>query len=165
MRSILVIHSNTDSLITVSSMLRGRGYCVIPKTDGGSALAVIHEGPDIDLIIADYKLTDMDALTFMSSLKRISPVRPPVIFLSDRVDIQDYLTAFSFGAFEFLFQPVDQTEFLRIVRVATEREAKENTPAAGRGDRKRRGTSGGGPLSKSYLKSDAMTSLCEPLIE
>lgn len=155
MRSILVINSNMDNLITVSSMLRNRGYCVIPKTEGGSAFSAVRDGADIDLIIADYMLGDMDALTFMSSLKRIAPARPPVIFLSDRVDVQDYLTAFSLGAFEFLFRPLHPPEFLRIVGVAVRQGTQTDGARSGLFEAEGRGTSATGPLSETSFNGDS----------
>lgn len=123
MNSILLVNKNTEDLVTLSSLLARKGYCVIVKSDGASALSVIREGVPIDVVVADYWLPDMDGPTFFTSLKRTTAASPPVILVSDKVDISAYLRALSLGAFEFLFMPVHPAEFLRIVNVAIKRRA------------------------------------------
>ncbi len=118
MNSILVVNANTDHLVALSSLLTNNGYCVIVKSDGASALATFGQGADIDLVISNYVLPDMNGLNFFGSLKATEGAHPPLILLSDRVDVMTYLTALRHGVFEFLFSPVNYRELLRIVQVA-----------------------------------------------
>ncbi len=116
MKTILLVAAdkrNHDALMRVLS----RGYRVIHRTDGSSALSVISAGA-VDLVIADYRLADISTIDFFAALKARNAYRIPVILLSDYASISDYLTAFSLGAFEFLFQPINPFEILRIARAA-----------------------------------------------
>ncbi len=117
MKNILVINGNDPALTILSSLLTNSGYNVIAEPDGSSALSIL-DSEEIDVIISDYCLPDMDGPAFIASLKSALPGFPAVIFLSDRVDVEDYLAALGMGAFEFLFRPFHPRELLRIVNVA-----------------------------------------------
>ncbi len=130
MSAVLMINRNTGDMAALVRLLGNRGYSVIQKTEGASALSLFREGAEIDAVIADYILPDMDALNFITTLKRMTADPPPVIFLSDRVDVDDYLKALSSGAFEFLFKPLYHPEVIRIVQVAIEQGAENNRPLA-----------------------------------
>lgn len=130
MNSILVVSGNTEQLAIISGILGGRRCRVIARPDASSGLSIMREGGDIQAVVADYILPDMDAVNFFTSLKRINTVPPPVILLSDRVSVEDYLTSLSLGAFEFLFRPIHPPELLRIVDAAIRRRAENQSSAA-----------------------------------
>jgi DNA-binding response OmpR family regulator len=149
MNSILIVNRNSEELLTLSGLLAGNGHCVIAKTDPASALLIMGEGLKPDVVISDYMLPGMDALNFITSLKRITGAHPPVIFLSDHVNVGDYLAGLSAGAFEFLFKPVHPRELLRIVHVAMERGLRNP----------------GGHVPENFIKQDGAASVSLPLFE
>ncbi len=130
MKYILLVTDNAENTSILSSMLLNKGYRMIVKPDVASALALIREGVDLDAAIVEFGMTD--AIDFLAELKHTTTDHLPVIFLSDRVDIQDYLNTLSLGAFDFLFSPIDPREFLRIINIAIERRV-ENCGSAGHG--------------------------------
>ena len=125
MKNILVVNGYKSTLTILSSLLTKSGYNVIAEPDGSSALSIL-EAEEIDVIISDYSLPDMEGQAFITLLKNALPVLPPVIFLSDRIDVEDYLAALGIGAFEFLLRPFNPHELMRIVNVASAAEKHEH---------------------------------------
>lgn len=113
MKSILISTTKTEHLSTLSSLLQKRDYIVIPGIDADTALSFFHQGGKVDAVIADYEMAGFPDL--LRTVKMQEPVPPPVIVMSDRVVVSDYLTALSSGAFDFFFWPVRPAEFLRSI--------------------------------------------------
>lgn len=115
MKSILIATAKTDYLIMLTNLLQKRGYVVIPAVDADFALSFLRQGT-VDAVIADYEWADVPG--FIREASSQTPVSPPVIVVSGRVVVNDYLTALSAGAFDFIFWPIRPSEFLRIVAAA-----------------------------------------------
>jgi len=116
MKSILIATSDAEKMTSLTGLLQKKGYFVIPAGDQDLALAFLDSRVKIDLVIADYQLTDFPAL--MRAVRRHPPVPPRLIALSGRISVTDYLDAHSSGAFEFFFWPIRSCEFLKIVQAA-----------------------------------------------
>lgn len=65
---------------------------------------------NFDLILLDIGLPDGDGLAFLSQLSSASEIQTPVIILSAQADITNKVTAFSFGAEDFIAKPFDPIE-------------------------------------------------------
>lgn len=64
-----------------------------------------------DLILLDIGLPDGDGLTFLNHLSSLPPSsQTPVIIISGKTDIASKVTAFSFGAEDFISKPFDPIE-------------------------------------------------------
>ncbi len=116
MKSILIATADAEKMTSLTGLLQKKGYFVIPAGDLDLALAFLDSRIKIDLVVADFQLTDFPAL--MGAARHRAPVPSPVIALSERVSVTDYLDALSSGALEFFFWPIRSCDFLKIVQAA-----------------------------------------------
>ncbi len=117
MKTILLVDDNDLLLALYEEMLRKSGYSVIARPDGGSALAVVRGGVDVDLVITDRQMPGMDGFEFVSFLKHIKP-SIPVIMVSADVSADSYLKALNLGAISCAKKPDTLGELHRMVAEA-----------------------------------------------
>ena len=122
MKTILLVDDDRDILSYLEDSLRTFGYNVISKPDAQSALAVIREGANVDLVVTDYSMPGMDGHEFFIVLKRVLP-SVPVIILTGYGSVETYLKSLSIGVCEFVCKPIGAKELDRIVKAALDRAA------------------------------------------
>ena len=114
MKTILLVDDEPTILTVLELLLNKFGYVVIPKSNAESALFLIREGVNVDLIITDYRMPGMNGVEFIRVLRRILPSVPVLMLTGDiTVEIEPRL-----GVFERINKPVLGKELDRIVRAA-----------------------------------------------
>jgi CheY-like chemotaxis protein len=119
-RTILVVDDELDNRLIYSEILSDLGYNVIDKPDGASALSAVREGTSVDLVIADYRMPEMNGLEFIVELRQMLP-SVPVIMVTAYASIENYFQSLSLGVFEYVNKPVAKREFERVVKAALDR--------------------------------------------
>jgi len=122
MKTILLVDDDHDVLSCLEDSLSALGYNVIAKPDAESAMAVIREGANVDLVVTDYSMPGMDGHEFFIVLKRALP-SVPVIILTGYGSVETYLKSLSLGVCEFVCKPIEAKELDRIVKAALDRAA------------------------------------------
>jgi DNA-binding NtrC family response regulator len=122
MKTILLVDDEHIVLDALGQILHHFGYKVISRSDAESALAVIRERNNIDLILTDYRLSGMKGVEFISALKKTLP-STPVIILTGDCSVEVYIKALSLGVFECLYKPVSMKDLDRVLKSAFERSA------------------------------------------
>lgn len=89
-----------------------------------------------DLILLDIGLPDGDGLTFLNQLNNNPENQTPVIIISGKTDIASKVTAFSFGAEDFITKPFDPIELKARVSAKLKKieQAKANSDLLKIGD-------------------------------
>jgi CheY-like chemotaxis protein len=117
MKTILLVDDEPAILTVLELLLNKFGYTVVPKSNAESALFLIREGVNVDLIITDYRMPGMNGVEFIRALRRILPSVPVLMLTGDiSVEIEPGL-----GVFERINKPVLGKELDRIVRAALDR--------------------------------------------
>jgi DNA-binding NtrC family response regulator len=119
MKTILLVDDEPDILKILSDILMPSGYATVSKPDAESALAVIREGKQIDLVITDLRMPGMSGSELTTILRQILP-SVPIIMLTGYGSVESYLKSMSSGAFEYINKPIQATELRRIVKTALE---------------------------------------------
>ena len=119
MKTLLLVDDEPDLLKTLTDILETSGYMIISKPDASSALAVIREGAQIDLVITDLHMPGMSGDELIAILRQILPA-VPIILLTGYGSIEVYLKSMSSGVFEYVNKPVHANELRRIVKTALE---------------------------------------------
>jgi CheY-like chemotaxis protein len=122
MKTILLVDDEPAILTVLELLLNKLGYIVIPKSNAASALFLIREGVNVDLVITDYRMPGMNGIEFIRVLRRILPSVPTLMLTGDiTVEIEP-----SLGVFECINKPVLGKELDRIVRSAFDRANANN---------------------------------------
>ncbi len=117
MKKILLVDDEPAILTVLELLLNKFGYIVLLKSNAESALFLIREGLNVDLIITDYRMPGMNGVEFVRELRRILPSVPVLMLTGDiSVKIEPGL-----GVFELINKPVAGKELDRIVRAALDR--------------------------------------------
>lgn len=96
-------------------LLMLEGFEVVHAGNGAEALERMHVG-NYDLIVLDLMMPVLDGLGFLGKLKSQQSKRPPVLVFSASTNPAVAARAREAGAEAVARKPVDQEEFIRLVR-------------------------------------------------
>ncbi|WP_062122599.1 ATP-binding protein [Geofilum rubicundum] len=102
----------TDSVI---QLLKQYNVKLLHAVDGTAAIDLLFEVRDIDLIIADVRLSDMDAFELIHALKRINAM-VPVIAQTAYFIAEEKQRCMNEGFADYLVKPVDHTVIIKLLR-------------------------------------------------
>jgi two-component system response regulator HydG len=107
---VLVIEDDVPFLRTVSRILAGAGYEVVPVADPVEGLVAAVE-PGVDVVVSDIQMPN---LTGLQLLERIRARRPgvEVILMTGEGTVDAAVQAMKMGAYDYLTKPFDTTERL-----------------------------------------------------
>ncbi len=118
--SILLVDDNVELLTALTKVLEKTGYEVVAFPEARSAIQYINQTKRrFDLVVTDVSMPGMKGTSFLSAVKTAFP-DVPVIVITAFGDWGQYMEALREGAFEYLYKPLDKTEFLAVVRRALE---------------------------------------------
>lgn len=112
-KSILVVDDEEDICFLLKNLL-GEKYKVNTVTTGRAAINYIKSNkPDFTLL--DLRLPDMDGLTVLSRIKKISP-QTTVSMISAYGDEDVKKEAKRYGAYSFIDKPIYQRKLFNVIR-------------------------------------------------
>jgi DNA-binding NtrC family response regulator len=115
--TILVVDDESLIRWTLAERLGADGHTVVEAETAKAALARF--GPDVDLVMLDFKLPDSDGLTVLKTMKaRDADV--PVILLTAFSSIETAVEAMKQGAYHYANKPFNLDELSLIVQKALE---------------------------------------------
>lgn len=90
-------------------------------SNGKEALEVLHEHPDINVVLADINMPVMDGLTMLNEIYQHSNIGQTfqfvkVIIITAYNDMTNIRRAMNYGAFDFLTKPLDFEDLVLTVR-------------------------------------------------
>jgi len=122
-KTILIVDDDPGLLECLHQALRLFGHRVIPVQDAMSALAVIHNGAAIDLVITDYHMPGMHGLELAEKLRQTAPA-VPVIMCSAFADQELPDKARGAGVAVFVDKPYSLQGMKGIVRDVLDNSAQ-----------------------------------------
>jgi CheY-like chemotaxis protein len=108
--NILVVDDEPDLAPLVQQAFRPQiaasRYAFSFADDGGAALEVLHQRPDLDLVITDLNMPGMGGLALLGRITEAHPDLGTIILTAYGV-MSNVRTAMNRGAFDFLTKPID----------------------------------------------------------
>lgn len=120
--TILVVDDNEDMAEVISEVLREEGYMVHVSYDGLSAIDAINN-QRYDLMILDYKLSDMSGLDVLEAAGRLTPA-PATVMISAYGNEEIKLRAREMGALDFFDKPFDVNVLVKSVKKTLNRRSQ-----------------------------------------
>jgi len=107
---ILVVDDEPDLETLVRQRFRKRisenEFEFVFAHNGVEALAALHEGEDIEIVLTDINMPEMDGLTFLAKVGELDRLLKAVV-ISAYGDMDNIRVAMNRGAFDFLMKPID----------------------------------------------------------
>lgn len=86
--------------------------------NGVEGLNVLHDHPDIDIILCDINMPEMDGLEMLAKVNEMQNPALRVIMVSAYGDMENIRLAMNDGAFDFATKPIDMDDLERTVEKA-----------------------------------------------
>jgi DNA-binding NtrC family response regulator len=120
MATILVVDDEQLIRWSLSERLTSEGYTVI---EAGAARDALQKfGPEIDVVLLDYRLPDSDGLSVLKQMKAAQP-DVPIILLTAFSSIETAVEAMKQGAYHYANKPFNLDEIAMVVQKALETTA------------------------------------------
>ncbi len=122
-RKILVMDDDVRNIFAIHSVLESRNMMVLHAENGVQGIKLLHENPDIDLVLMDTMMPEMDGLTATEEIRKIPMFKDlPIISLTAKAMKGDREKALEAGASDYVTKPVDPDKLLSIINVWTGEE-------------------------------------------
>lgn len=116
MRQILIIDDDRNHLKVLKGLLERERFDIFTASGVDSALPIIGQN-DLDLVITDLKMPGKSGMDLLGLSRQRKPA-VPVIMITGHGDIETAVAAIKSGAYDYITKPVDEHEFLNVVRKA-----------------------------------------------
>lgn len=100
-------------------------FDVLEAEDGESALNIVKNNSNIDIIVLDIMMPKMDGYTTLKELRKISTT--PVIMLSARSEEYNKLLSFELGVDDYVTKPFSPKELIARIKAVVSRGNNTNT--------------------------------------
>ena len=131
MAKILVIDDDRDICSLLNRFLSRKGYEVTENYKGKTSVEYLKENRP-DLILADFRLEDMDGTALLQKIKEIYPDMP-VIIITGYSDIKTAVEIMKAGAFDYVVKPLLPDEILVTIQNALTSHKGEMSAAGSEG--------------------------------
>jgi DNA-binding response OmpR family regulator len=115
---VLLIDDDESLTAMLGEYLRGFGFAVEARGDGGRGLAALSRG-GFDAVVLDVMLPDLDGFEVCRRIRAASDV--PVLMLTARGDETDRVVGLELGADDYLAKPFGPRELLARLRAVLRR--------------------------------------------
>jgi len=115
--NILIVEDNETMREGMVQILKKAAYVVYEASSSEEGLKIFRKNP-IQIIITDYKMTGMDGLSLLKTVKKMKP-ETEVIFVTAFGTIELVVETMKEGAWDFISKPFSKDEFqLKVNRLA-----------------------------------------------
>ncbi|MFZ0456051.1 MAG: sigma-54 dependent transcriptional regulator [Ignavibacteriaceae bacterium] len=112
-KKILIVDDDTGHRTMLKATLSGKDYNIFEASDGSDAIKMV-EDQFFDLIMMDLKMENVDGITTLKQIKKISPAIP-ILIMTAYSSVETAVDALKLGAFDYLMKPLDMDEVLHTI--------------------------------------------------
>lgn len=149
----LIIDDDIDLCLLLSRFLNKNGFETATAHSGSKGIA-LYDPANFDVVIADYRLDDMDGIKLIKGLKAKDP-HVAILVITGYSDIKTAVEVIKLGAFDYITKPLIPDEVLSILNnLLTRKENQQTTGVsaeAGSSDKKK--------LNPSFYKGKSPASV------
>lgn len=114
-KTVLVVDDEEALRTYAAKLIETRGYQVVTAGDGAEALAVLTEGPRIDLMVLDVMMPGLDGLQTLEQVRTRGHTSLPVVLLTAQSEDEQILGGYEKGADCYVTKPLRPSALLNIV--------------------------------------------------
>lgn len=115
-KTILVVDDSRSVLAVIGTTLKVAGYNVIQASDGQEGLDILSGNEHVDMIITDLNMPNMDGLTFIQEIKKLTDYQStPVCMLTTETEQSKLENDASISTDAWITKPVQPALVIDIV--------------------------------------------------
>jgi CheY-like chemotaxis protein len=116
-RKILVVDDDVRNVFALTSVLENYGMNVVFAENGRDAIEMLHENPDVDLVLMDVMMPEMDGYETTQAIRQIDQYADlPIVALTAKAMSGDRERSLAAGASDYITKPVDLDLLLDTMR-------------------------------------------------
>ncbi len=120
-KATILVVDDTETNIDILLSLLGDEYDILVALDGKSALDIVQDEDNIDLILLDIMMPNMDGYSVCKVLKsRENSKDIPVIFITAKIDENSIERAYDAGGIDYITKPLKPRELKARVKTQLE---------------------------------------------
>jgi CheY-like chemotaxis protein/signal transduction histidine kinase/HAMP domain-containing protein len=117
-RKVLVVDDDVRNIFALSIMLENHEMEVLRATNGRQAIDMIHETPDLAVVLMDIMMPEIDGYQTMREIRKNPDFRTlPIVALTAKAMKGDREKCLEAGASDYIAKPVNTEELLSLLRV------------------------------------------------
>jgi CheY-like chemotaxis protein len=121
-RKVLIVEDDMRTMFAMARLLAGHGVHPVKAENGGRALELLREHPDVDLVLLDMMMPVLDGYETLRRVRAQPQFETlPVVALTAKAMKEDRQRCLEAGATDYLSKPIDQDRLLSLMRVLLSR--------------------------------------------
>jgi CheY-like chemotaxis protein len=115
--TVLVVDDDVRNVFALTSALELHGMTVLYADNGRDGITLLHEHPEVDLVLMDVMMPDMDGNQTTAEIRETKGFENlPVLFLTAKAMQDDRDKSLAAGASDYITKPVDLDRLLTVMR-------------------------------------------------
>ncbi len=116
-RKVLIVDDDMRNIFALATLLEDHDMVIASADNGRSAITMLKEQPDIDIVLMDIMMPELDGIDTMREIRREPRLRDlPIIAVTAKAMKGDREKCIEAGAWDYLAKPVDTDELLAVLR-------------------------------------------------
>jgi CheY-like chemotaxis protein len=116
-RKVLIVDDDVRNIFAMTSVLEQHLMSVLSAEDGKTAIEILSQTPDIDIVLMDIMMPDMDGYDTLRAIRKNAKLRSlPMIAVTAKAMKGDREKCLEAGAWDYLSKPVDSGHMLSVLR-------------------------------------------------
>jgi len=117
-KKVLIVDDDIRNIFAMTSLLEPYHMQIASAETGKSAIEILQQDADIDVVLMDIMMPDMDGYDTMRAIRKLAKFRSlPIIALTAKAMKGDREKCIEAGASDYIAKPVDTDQLLSLLRV------------------------------------------------
>ena len=117
-RKVLVVDDDVRNIFALASLLENQEMDVLTATNGRQAIEIMHQTPDLSMVLMDIMMPEMDGYETMREIRSEPQFRIlPILALTAKAMKGDREKCLEAGASDYIAKPVNTDQLLSLMRV------------------------------------------------
>jgi len=117
-RKVLVVDDDARNIFALTTVLESQDMEVLSATNGRQAIGLIHQTPDLGVVLMDIMMPEMDGYETMREIRKDPRLRTlPILALTAKAMKGDREKCLAAGASDYIAKPVNTDQLLSLLRV------------------------------------------------
>ncbi len=117
-KKVLIVDDDIRNIFAMTSILEPFQMRLVSAETGRTAIEILQNNPDIDVVLMDIMMPDMDGYDTMRAIRKLGKFRSlPIIALTAKAMKGDREKCIEAGASDYIAKPVDTEQLLSLLRI------------------------------------------------